>query len=342
MEFQGRSAAPGRLFTWDSCANNNIDITYYCVNTINYITLNTIPTGNLGNIHRFLKTIGFHCTQEGRPEHDKRHSRFRHYENTSVVAYDGKPHRIRLFLYPNSFEHTGITIKVFYPTKQIIDWLVEFFSTVREPKVSFLELTFDFFTEQWKDLERFFKSYLFMNRNQFTPKTVFTTLYASEKVVSKGMRIYVKRNLDPSPVRVELMLRRRILKGYGIELKTLGDDLNRIDFSRYFGFRRLDQEKYTSILNRRLSQEYKRKGKLSRRSDRKRWTPSMSLSLHQQITRSGVEVWCQKRDSYQPKPIGYLMDDLKRTEKQYHRFLVKFSDCEKEVFSSINGSPFWS
>lgn len=334
----GRPAVK-KIIRWPQGSVNHIDVTYFIVNSLNYITLNTFKTKHFESYNSFLCDKGFTCTEDTYPYKDKRHKKRLKYEHNEI-AYDGEPFRVELFLYPDEFGWTGITTKIFYPTKEVLGWFIDYFSKIQMPKVSYIEFTFDLYTNQPQKLADLLNTYLHMQRNRQESNVLHTTFYQQKNPKSKGMKIYIKGEMLLCPVRLELTIRRRIIRALEISLDTLEEKLKEFDFSKYFSFKRLDKEKYIRALNRRSKQNFLKMKRNEPKTKRKLWTPENILALHYTHNRCGVEQWLEDDYDYSPRPVNNIKAEIKEIEKQYHRFLERVSELEEVFFSGINNQSF--
>lgn len=346
-EINGRPAVENHI-GWPDRADSNHDISYLAVNTINYITINMFPAKFLDSYDNFLKEMSFTCVWEGRPTFDKRHIRLRRYEHTHLTVYDGKPLIVELLLHPKKKkETTEITSRIYYPTEEILDAFVHYFSETQMPNVSFLELTFDSYTNQPQELFDLLDTNLFMKYNRSNPKKHKTTSYQQPVVKSKGMRLYIKEINGQFSVRLELMLRRTPIKKLGIKLETLDRDLRFQDLSRFFDFRQFDIENYLRIVNKRSAQNFKEKRHNKPILKRNWWTQEDSLALQFTHNRYGIEGfledknWLENKSDSRLMTVANIKPKLKMLEgKQYHRFLEKAPEMDEVFFSAINGRSF--
>ena len=160
---------------------------------------------------------------------------------------------------------TGITVEVFYaakypcipsllvkvhdPDQEILNQLHHIFLEKHiHPNLSFLELTFDFFTSDKHKMRRFLVATTLMKNARSKPGSRKTTYYPGDTRKSvRGMRIYPKPEVDS--VRMEVTLKKPILKRLGISFPLNSLDL--LDLNRFFEFKYVDQEQLGKYLIRR-------------------------------------------------------------------------------------------
>ena len=326
--------------------DNSISIYYSLVNTVNYITLNMFPTALLNSLEDFLGEMSFAFIEDKKALYDKRHMTLRQYEHTHLIAYDGKPYRVELLLYPKEFRWTGITIKIFYPSKEILDFWVDYFLSVKTmPNISFLELTFDCYTDKTKALFDFLNSHLVMRYNSSEPniyeKGDEVTHYQTKKPKTKGMRSYIKTTMQPSPVRVELFVNRDFIRNLEINLETLEQDLMKIDYSKYFEFRVFLEEAYIKRQEYWMEKKFKEDRKKKFRRVRKSWTLDDSHALHRNLVSNGIANLLIDDLDGSRRSVAYIYSDLKKNKNgQQSKFCPKLPVMNEVFLSGINGRSF--
>jgi len=171
---------------------------------------------------------------------------------------------------------TGITAEVFYASKKIC--YPSLMLTIHDPnkelvnllhhnflkrkihvKLSYVELTFDFFTDEVIRLRELLKSCTFMNNARSKPGRKKTTYYLNNLRKSvRGMRIYTRP--ESNHVRMEVTLKSQLLKRLGLSFPL--DSIDSLDLTRFFSFKFVDQErlrKYLIWSNRKLVEKIDQK-----------------------------------------------------------------------------------
>lgn len=324
----------------NNSADNSVFNLHNLKTSTNYITLNCFPIQLLGKYDQYLKSINFDCVCEFCPVEDKRHKRLRRYKHRNQKAYDGLSLRIELFLYPAKFPSTGITTKIFYPTKDLLYALVRFFSIYLMPKINFIELTIDLYTQEQEKIQNFLVTHLFLKYNRTAPNHYKSTYYASSKVKSKGMRCYIKECIPGCPVRLELMLTRQVIRKLDLHLPILDVQLNGLDLSNFFDFRSFDKHGYFAL---KLEKERKRLFKEFSDTDcqRRRFTNDQYLQLYKQHFISATESLFHDPDNdYEPRTVLGIYHQLKKVEKKPARFFIKLNDFSEAFFTALAGNKF--
>lgn len=130
------------------------------------------------------------------------------------------------------------------------------------PNLSYLELAFDFHSNERRKVQRFLVDHLFMKyqriakpkKNQKTKpkknqtvksKWCKTTFYYNPRKFGKNLTVYLKEEND-LVVRMELRLRRRILKRMNIQFPL--SDIDSLQFHNFFSFMEINIEKLRKYL----------------------------------------------------------------------------------------------
>ena len=361
MDIGRYSPIEGQVDFIDQITNNNTHILYKLVTSMNYIVLNYYPPAALLDQYKnFLEIRGF--VNPDKPEEGKTsgHNLVLSYECKDTVAYDGEPLRLKLFCEPRPKERktksgkmqrytpqTGITTKVWYPTKELYAVLLDFFSSNLMPKISEIEFTFDFYTEQREALRNFFYDHRFTKYNRGKPFAVKDTIYSTKrekgKRVSKGMKTYPKDAIYGSPVRMELTLKRTIIGpgNLNLELPTLDKQIQELDFSRFFDFRTLDVDGWQKKLTERDRRAHFKKSMLSNYPKRKRWTVENSMGLHQAHINSMIDYYRNDGDKgYKPRSLEEINSKLKITKENRQGIISKLDKFNGKFFGNLKGRSF--
>lgn len=248
-----------------------------------------------------------------------------------------------------TFKHadTGITAEVFYASKKIC--YPSLMLTIHDPdkelvnllhqnflkhkihvNLSFVELTFDFFTEDRIRLREFLKSITFMNNARSKPGRKKTTYYLNNPRKSvRGMRIYTRP--ESKHVRMEVTLKSQLLKRLGLSFPL--DSIDSLDLTRFFSFKCVDQErlrKYLIWSNRKLIEKI----------DQKR--PGFGSLVECQI-----QSWinCIVMDAHGSQT--YLMDQITEFKfgnaiPTFTRFLLPIDDFSEDFMKKVSGQKFLS
>ena len=328
-------------------SGNQTHIVYQLVNLLNFLVLNCFPFEFLEQYKSFLSEIGFRCCGEHNSEKTSGHYRQRRYEHKSIIAYDQKPLRVSLFLHPiplkNGFiPRTGITSKIWYPTRDIIGKFLEFFSPKQIPKIKEIECTFDFYSVQREALFNFVNLHKVMKYNRGKPFNFKGTSYPFKKEkgkrYSKDMRTYSKDMIKGDPVRMEVILNKPIITSENLKLTlpTLDNQLQNLDFKRFVNFRAFDMDHFRGRWTERDRRKHFKKGFL--KYYRKRWTIEQHKGLSQ-VGLGSFEYCLLFENDDQQRSIEGIIYELKQRNENVNEFVddLKFNDV---FHGSIKGRSF--
>jgi len=228
-----------------------------------------------------------------------------------------------------------LLLKIHDPHEALLELFHSFFR-FRDihPKVSQIELAFDFFTPNVMDLAGFLESHLFL-KNQRTKSFRFkTTFYLNNgRKSSKGQKIYVKKldNTGEEFVRVELTLRRPLIRRLGLDFPPAVEDLALL---RFFEFRRFNEEPLRDHLI------WRNRDLIARIEQRR---PGFG-SLVESQTHSWVD--CSFHTEYgDPKPLMEISEVLKSNKEylpNYSRFLEPMEALNREFIDLMANQRFLS
>ena len=114
------------------------------------------------------------------------------------------------------------------------------------PKLSRIEIAFDFYTDNTFEVYNFLQSHLFLKYQKTNSFKKKTTLYTNNVRKSiKGIRLYPKPKKGKKEfVRLELQLKRSKIRELKLELPLT--TINQLDLSKFFEFRYLDKDRLLS------------------------------------------------------------------------------------------------
>jgi len=165
-----------------------------------------------------------------------------------------------VFYAPKKLFLPKMLLKIHDPNKKVVSLLHKSFINHKiNPILSFVELTFDFFTDEVVKIRDFVNSYTFMKNARSKPGKINTTYYLNNlRRSARGMRTYPKSELKC--FRIEVTLKRQLLKRLNLSFPF--KSIDSLDLTRFFLFRMVDQEslyKYLIWSNRKLIEKIDQK-----------------------------------------------------------------------------------
>jgi hypothetical protein len=212
----------------------DLDISAFKLNpSIDTIKLSAIPARYLNPISDLLTENGFKKISDTIPK--GKYDRLRMFN-------DGKT-EIKILYNLEDSKRGGypIFIEINELTQEIIDLFDMFFSqNIIFPKVSQVDIAFDFYTDA--DPVNFLDNlnkYLFLRYQRLPGGAKGNTKYSTNlRKACKGTRTYLKCINDQWVVRLELVLKRKVINKLGLEFPL--KSLDKILFEKYFIFKALD------------------------------------------------------------------------------------------------------
>jgi hypothetical protein len=244
--------------------------------------------------------------------------------------------------------NTGVTTKMLYPTKNLINQLVAFFSTYNfMPNISEIEFTLDFYTEQIELLRQFLRLHRFTKYNRGEAFDYKDTTYAFKKKkgkrYSKGLRIYPKDedNIEGAPVRSEVTVKRQIISREKLELHVLDEQLKKFDLQRFFDFRYFNAEEYKRKWTERARRARFTKDKLQNYRNTENWNVESSMDLSQRHIESWLDSYLFDGDyGYKPRSLDGIVRALKDSNEYSSDYIKKMDDLNEEFFNKLKGRSF--
>lgn len=237
--------------TWRA-SNNNINVTYLFIpdysisKKLDYITLSIYNDQHVKQIYSFLESNSFKLVSDlklNRGNYDMK----RTYRSDTDIASVEIIHGLKnpLPRYPS------LLIKIHDPNEEFLSLLDSFFKYhAIEVNVSLIEFTFDFKTDDPIELFDFLKSHLFLKNIRTKPYSQYSSTFYTNNIrqSSKGMRVYLKtlKGDDKQVVRLELVLKRSIIKRLGLEFPL--SNIDTVDLSKFFSFNFIDEERINKYL----------------------------------------------------------------------------------------------
>jgi len=234
---------------------NNIDDSYipdFTLKTsIDWLTLSDIhlryhtPICDLLNVNGFiLSKTNFHVRGKFR--------RNKEYQDKNIC--------IQLF-YDMRFEGNLIpttVIKIHDPSKEVLDLFHGYFNKFSIfHKLSQVELSFDFYTRDLQDFNEFLNKHLYLRHQKQKSFHIKDTFYTTDiRKATKGTRTYPKPFDNPEFVRMELLLKRKIISRLGLSLPL--SNIDGIDLKKFFIFAYIDSRMLTNYFVKKNKQEIKR------------------------------------------------------------------------------------
>ncbi|MGO8761137.1 MAG: hypothetical protein ACLP2P_04020 [Desulfobaccales bacterium] len=149
-------------------------------------------------------------------------------------------------------------IEIHDPSKEILHLFHSYFSKFSIfHKLSQVELTFDFYTENLEDFQEFLDNKLYLRYQKQKSFNIEDTFYTTDiRTATKGTRTYLKPEDNPEFVRMELVLSRRVIKRLGLSLPL--SNIDALNLKQFFIFAYIDSNMLTNYIVRKNKQEIKR------------------------------------------------------------------------------------
>ena len=234
-------------------SNNNIEIIYinkeriyFNINSISkkldFITISIYNDQYVKQLYSFLEANRFKAVSDYKLKKGN-YSMKRTYKSDTDIASVEIMHSVSK-PFPR---FPSLLIKIHDPNEELLSLLDSFFKYHRiEVKVSVIEMTFDFFTDDRIRLFEFLKSHLFhKNRRIGAKRQYYNTFYTSDRKSAKGMKVYLHR-FDKKIVRLELTLKRSIIRSHGLGFPL--SNVDSVDLSKFFSFKYFNKEKIKNYL----------------------------------------------------------------------------------------------
>ena len=238
---------------------------------------------------------------------------------------------VEIFYGSKELFYPPLQLKIHDPNKEFLNLLDSFFIYHNiHPKLSYLELTFDFYTKEAIKLMKLLETHLFMKQQRSESWRCETTFYTNDLRNSvRGMRVYYHK-LDLNCVRMELTLKSQLLKRQNLTFPL--SSVDSLDLSQFFQFMKLDKawiEKHLIWRNRKqISELEKRKRKYS--------------SLIERMIESelwGLTIEDDGRDaSLMKKKERLKSEDF--SLPNYSRFFVPFDELNTEFNRQVSSQSF--
>jgi hypothetical protein len=150
----------------------------------------------------------------------------------------------------------SMLVKIHDPNIEFLNLLDSFLSSNNiHFNLSYLEMTFDFYTEEVIKLREFLKTHLFMKQQRSKSGHKGTTFYTNNLRKSvRGMRVYSRPGWNHA--RMELVMKSPLLKRLNLTFPL--HSIDSLDLSRFFQFMVFDKErihKYLCWRNRKKIME---------------------------------------------------------------------------------------
>ena len=226
----------------------------------------------------------------------------------------------------------SVQVRIHDPNKASIALLDHVFALLEsEFTLSMVELTFDFYTGHIQELRHFIEEHLFLKHQRQASFKLKNTWYSTNlRKASKGTRLYEKEIDGEKVLRLELVLKRQVLRRAGIDWPL--DRIDDLDVSRYFDFRKVEVDMVASYLVKKANKMKKRM--LEGRSNGQ---PNEFRSIS---PRSGMIL----RQIIPQKPYPTLMeivDNIKRLDiSNYSRFITALDDFNRIFFTMVERRGF--
>lgn len=323
-------------------AYNYNDIFYFSSSTlkilksIDYMTI-SIPIREIKPIQAINQTV----IPIKRYFHDffiaRKYRRIKHalleekclYKFTDIYFRESDNSKIELTYSPTALYLPQLMIKIHDVNSRIIRTFHSFLKKSNIPvNLSQLELSFDFYSDNQEETKEFLHRHLFLRYPRSSSFSIKTTHYTNDlRKDTKGMRIYPKRELLCT--RMELVLKSRILKRYGIKFPLR--KIDSLDLSHFFRFVDIDTEAVHRYLFKKTMKQITRFPERRKRFD----------GLADTHVRSYIDIIT--RNNYGEDDLMKKVRKLKRSllkVPNHYRFLYPLPDFNKEFFKQVSEQEF--
>lgn len=220
-----------------------------------------------------------------------------------------------------------LLMKIRHPNEEIMSLLNSTFKYHEiSPKVSTIEMSFDFYVDDVDIFQNMLKQHLFMKyqkSNSSTHNGEGNTFYTDNLRKSvKGMRLYKKRfETGQKVIRLELVLHRPVIQHLGLQFPLC--DIDSLNLSKFFYFALLKEnavKKYFLWKNRTKLNQLKQ-----------------SDPFEAEIILAHVDSWLEYPDSLMGK-VEAVRDII--MIKNYSRFIQPLDNFNKEFLNIVSSQKF--
>jgi hypothetical protein len=285
---------------------------------LDYVTLSNIHPDKEILLYDILSANGFRAVKDVRLQTGN-YGMKRVYENDYGDTVDIFHAQRQL---SKGFNSLLITVR--HPNQEIMSLLDSIFKYHEiNPKVSVIEMTFDFYVDRIIDFNDSIKSHLFLKNQRSKSFTYGNTFYTNDlRNSTKGMRLY-RKLLETGQrfVRLELVLHRSTIYRLGLQFPL--NNIDSLNLSKFFYFARVkedDVKKYTFRQNRRKLEQLK-----------------ILDPFEAEIIEDHIESWLRYSDSLMGK-VEAIRDDIMVIN--YSRFIKPLDDFNKKFFNIVSSQKF--
>ncbi len=297
--------------------------------SIDYITW-TISDTDVNKISTILRS--FKCRSISNTRLEKGN-----YEMKRTFLYSDKTNiRIDVFYGSKSLYTPAIKLNIHDPDSLFLRDLSSILNICHHhPKLSFVEMSFDFYSDDLKNLKDFLKAHLFMAYQSKKSKSFKeeNTFYTNNlRKSQRGMRVYPK--LEKNCVRMELDLKRSVIKKLNLTPPLAGIDS--LDLSKYFCFTEVDLQ----LLRKYLI--WSARKQTDQANSRRSGSGNLIVCM--------IDSWLRSLciDDYDDKEIDMERSMMGKVEilksnrgvPSYSRFLVPMEDFQLEFTRQVSSDCF--
>jgi len=223
-----------------------------------------------------------------------------------------------------------IKIKIHDPNKELLDLFHSYFKKFSiSCKLSQVELTFDFYTENLEDFQDFLDNKLYLRYQKQKSFNIEDTFYTTNiRKATKGTRTYPKPFDNPEFVRMELLLNRKIIHRLGLSLPL--SNIDAIDLKKFFIFAYIDSKMLTNYYVKKNKQEI---DKVNLRR------PGYGNIIKQTIHHWVRGITCREKETELAKQIEILKDKEKGVPN-YGRFIFEHELLTNAFMSKLSETSF--
>lgn len=288
--------------------------------SLDFITLNNVHPDNEIMLYEILNSNKFTVVKDVKL--DKGNYKMKRvykncYDNTVVDIYHHQKYEAK--------GDRSLSIRIHHPSQEIVSFLDSIFKFHGiNPKVSQIEMTFDFYVGDTTDFRNLLKSHLFLkNQGSYSFTYKGETFYTNNlRKSAKGMRLYIKQNeIGQKIVRLELVLRRPLIHRLGLQFPL--NDIDSLTLSKFFYFAHLKEDDFKKYVFKRNKRSMEQLGEID--------------PFEVGIIEDHVESWLRCSESLMEK-VEVIRDGIKI--KNCSRFIEPLNNFNKKFFNIVSSQKF--
>lgn len=287
--------------------------------SLDFITLNNIHPDNESMLYQILNSNKFTVVKDVKL--DKGNYMMKRvykncYDNTEVDIFHHQKYEAK--------GDRSLSIKIHHPSQEIMSFLDSTFKFHGiNPKVSQIEMTFDFYVNDNINCRNLLKSHLFLKNQGSYSFTIVETFYANDmRKSAKGMRLYIKEfKTGKKSVRLELLLRRPLIHRLGLQFPL--NDIDSLTLSKFFHFAHLKEDDFKKYVFKRNKRNMEQRGEID--------------PLEVGIIEDHIDNWLRCSESLMEK-VEVIRDGIKI--KNCSRFIEPLDKFNENFIKKVSSQKF--